>query len=214
MRVFHTIISSSKIHRAQKRYSKFLLTVFPFKMTSSSTMEEFNASVGRNSCGTSVSTKASVNSSESTSNSGSPPVLPRKRFVDETLLPPDEAEKLLIRRAYNRDCASRARKRGKQLVAQLEAQVTELQVDKDELRRSLISKEKQINLLEKQNQTLLLKQTISDSDRNALTIANSGAFLPFSLSQGNAALSGGTTGGYGLLGASALRSMPGQNRFN
>jgi TolA-binding protein len=186
--------------------------VFPFKMTSSSTMGEFNASMGKNCCETSVSTKASVDSSEATSKN--PPGLSRKRVVDETLLSPDEAEKLLIRRAYNRDCASRARKRGKQLVAQLEAQVKELQEDKDELRRSLISKEKQINLLEKQNQSLLLKQMISDRDRNALTIANSGAFLPFSLSQGNAVLSGGTTGGYGLLGASALRSMPGQNRFN
>jgi TolA-binding protein len=177
-------------------------------------MEEFDASIGRNSCGTSVSTKASVDSSESTSNTGSPPVLSRKRFVDETLLPPDEAEKLLIRRAYNRDCASRARKRGKQLVAQLEAQVKELQEDKDELRRSLVSKEKQINLLEKQNQTLLLKQMISDRDRYALEMVCTGASLPFSLSQGNAVLSGGTTGGYGLLGTSALRSMPEQNRFN
>jgi hypothetical protein len=59
-----------------------------------------------------------------------------------------------------------------------------------------------------------LKQMISDRDRNALEMVYTGASLPFSLSQGNAVLSGGTTGGYGLLGASALRSMPGQNRFN
>jgi hypothetical protein len=92
--------------------------------------------------------------------------------------------------------------------------IEELQEDKDELRRSLVSREKQINLLEKQNQSLLLKQMISYRDRNALEMVCTGASVPFSLSQGNAVLSGGTTGGYGLLGTSTLRSLPGQNRFN
>ena len=40
----------------------------------------------------------------------------RKVTIDETLLQPDAAEKILARRAYNRECATRARKRCKQNV--------------------------------------------------------------------------------------------------
>jgi TolA-binding protein len=83
---------------------------------------------------------------------------PKKRIIDETLLPPDEAEKILSRRAYNRDCATRARKRNKQLVQQLEKQVKELQADKEELRRSLSKVEQQVSLLDSQNKALLVKQ--------------------------------------------------------
>jgi regulator of replication initiation timing len=86
----------------------------------------------------------------------------KKRIIDETLLPPDEAEKILTRRAYNRDCATRARKRNKQLVQQLEKQVHELQADKEELRRAVSKMENHILVLENQNKTLLLKQMLGN----------------------------------------------------
>jgi Basic region leucine zipper len=85
----------------------------------------------------------------------------RKTIIDETLLPPDEAEKILARRAYNRDCATRARKRSKQMVSQLEKQVKELQEDKEALRRSLATMEKQMVELESQNKALKLKQMLA-----------------------------------------------------
>jgi hypothetical protein len=89
----------------------------------------------------------------------------KKRVVkDETLLPADEAEKLLTKRAYNRECASRARKRGKELIIQLEKQVKELQSDKNELRRSLATMEKQLKLLDGQNRSLLAKQILPNYD--------------------------------------------------
>jgi hypothetical protein len=87
----------------------------------------------------------------------------RKAIIDETLLPPEEAEKILARRAYNRDCATRARKRSKQIVTQLEKQVKELQEDKDALRRSLVTMEKQMVELESQNKELKLKQMLTSS---------------------------------------------------
>ena len=84
----------------------------------------------------------------------------RKTTIDESLLPPEEAKKILARRAYNRECATRARKRSKQMVVQLEKQVKELQEDKDALRRSLATMEKQIAELESQNKALKLKQVL------------------------------------------------------
>jgi chromosome segregation ATPase len=93
-------------------------------------------------------------------------VLPSKKRVvrDETLLPADEAEKLLAKRAYNRECASRARKRGKELIIQLEKQVKELQSDKNELRRSMASMEEKIKVLEEQNRSLLARQRMTNFD--------------------------------------------------
>ena len=88
----------------------------------------------------------------------------RKAIIDETLLPPDEAEKILARRAYNRDCATRARKRGKQNIVHLEKQVKELQEDKEALRRSLVTMETRIVELESQNKAMKLKQ-MSTSNR-------------------------------------------------
>jgi hypothetical protein len=83
----------------------------------------------------------------------------KKRFmlIDETSLPPEEAERLLMKRAYNRECADRARKRGKQLVSDLEQQVHDLQEDKNELRRSVAVMEKQLMKLQQENQLLLSK---------------------------------------------------------
>jgi chromosome segregation ATPase len=82
----------------------------------------------------------------------------RNTAIDETLLPPNEAEKLLAKRAYNRDCAERARKRSKQMIEELHCKIKELQEDKDELRRSIGTLEKQLLMLQKQNDDLLLKE--------------------------------------------------------
>ena len=67
----------------------------------------------------------------------------KKRYmvIDETKLPSDEAERLLAKRAYNRQCADRARKRSKETVKELLQQVQELHADKVELRRTLAAKE-------------------------------------------------------------------------
>jgi TolA-binding protein len=159
-------------------------------MTSNSKVEECNRSLIKNSSEASISSNESGDGSESLSNHTTT-IRSKKRVVDETLLPPEEAEKLLARRAYNRECASRARKRGNELVAQLEAQVKELQEDKDELRRSLLQMTKQVHNLEMQNKALLLRQIISDRDRNALAMVNVGSNLTYSLSRENARIVGG-----------------------
>lgn len=186
--------------------------VFPFKMTSSSNIVDECNGYLKNSSEASISSKESGDGSESMSNH-TPSIVTKKRVLDETLLPPEEAEKLLARRAYNRECASRARKRGKQLVAQLEAQVKELQEDKDELRRSLLKMEKQVQNLEMQNHALLLKQIISDRDRNTLAMANAGTYLSYPLSRENARNVVGPSS-FGLLAPGASRDILTQNRFN
>ena len=178
-------------------------------MTKDNFDEACKESMIKNNSDDSISSKESVNGSDALSNR-TPSFVSKKRVVDETLLPPEEAEKLLARRAYNRECASRARKRGKQLVAQLEAQVKELQEDKDELRRSLLQMEKQVNTLEMQNQALLLKQMISNRDRNVLAGTNTGPYLTFPLSRENTRILGGQTS-FGML---APRDILSQNRFN
>jgi hypothetical protein len=123
------------------------IMVYPFKSTSNDTKHSENSSTSKeNSSDTSVST------------TGSPVPKLKNRLVDETRLSPAEAEKLRARRNYNRECATRARKRAKQLSAQLKAQVEDLQADKEELRRSLATMEKQLKILEKQNQSLLLSR--------------------------------------------------------
>jgi hypothetical protein len=82
----------------------------------------------------------------------------KKRYmiIDETKLPSDEAERLLAKRAYNRQCAERARKRSKETVQELLQQVQELHADKVELRRTVAAKEEEIKLLQENYKTLLL----------------------------------------------------------
>ena len=154
----------------------------------------------------------------------------RKTIIDETLLPPDEAEKILARRAYNRDCATRARKRSKQMVAQLEKQVKELQEDKEALRRSLTTMEKQMVELESQNKALKMKQMLEANRVGGGMMADSlavggvmGSGLPASsmlqLSQQHqlrqlrqqAAMGVGGAGGVDL--AQLSRYMNGQNGY-
>jgi hypothetical protein len=186
--------------------------VFPFKMTSNTNLVEECNRYPKNSSEASISSKDSGDGSESLSNH-TPSIVSKKRVVDETLLAPEEAEKLLARRAYNRECASRARKRGKQLVAQLEGQVKELQEDKDELRRSLLKMEKQVQNLEMQNQALLLKQIISDRDRNTLAMANAGSYFAIPMPRENARFVGGTSS-LGMLASGSSCDIRTQKRFN
>jgi hypothetical protein len=90
-----------------------------------------------------------------------------KRVIDETQLPPEEAEKLESRRAYNRECATRARKRTKSLVVQLSDQVRILQADKDDLRRENAVIRAQLQSLERQNQTLVFKHGLVERSHHA-----------------------------------------------
>jgi bZIP transcription factor len=101
----------------------------------------------------------------------------RKRIIDETLLSPEEAEKLESRRAYNRECATRARKRTKTLVNQLQDEVKTLQTDKEELRRENAVLKAQLEGFEKQNQTLMFKNAMADQ-RAHMGGANPAAFMP------------------------------------
>jgi seryl-tRNA synthetase len=77
-------------------------------------------------------------------------------FIDETRLSTKEAKLLSMKRAYNRECAERSRKRGKQLVSDLHQQIQDLVEDKNELRRSVAVMEKQLMKLQHENESLLL----------------------------------------------------------
>lgn len=68
------------------------------------------------------------------------------------------ARKLEQRRAYNRKCAAKARKRSKDLIAHLQSQVEDLTKDKTELQRSNDVMRAQLELLENQNRTLMMSQ--------------------------------------------------------
>ena len=126
---------------------------------------------------TSTSTKGSGSSAAAGSSEQRRVSSSRKRVIDETLLSPEEAHKLQVRRAYNRECATRARKRTKSLVAQLQDEVKELQADKDELRRTHAVMRSQLELLEKQNKALLFRQAMSDRHNAAMSVSASG-FVP------------------------------------
>jgi FtsZ-binding cell division protein ZapB len=96
----------------------------------------------------------------------------QKRMMDETTLFEGEDENLLARRAYNRECAARARKRVKDTIAHLENQVKELQDDKDELRRSIVTMQKQIEALENQNRELSQQSQIMALGRGLPAASN------------------------------------------
>lgn len=82
----------------------------------------------------------------------------RKRIIDETLLPEEEARQLEARRAYNRQCAAKARKRSKDLISTLQKQVEELTKDKTTLERANEVMKAQLQFLEQQNRTLMMNQ--------------------------------------------------------
>ena len=105
-----------------------------------------------------------------TSNSGTDTVIPasdRKKLftqVDETKLSKEEAERLSTKRAYNRECAVRARKRSKDMVKDLFRQVEELQNDKNELRRTLTTMEVEIYTLKETNKILTVNRFAQGAD--------------------------------------------------
>lgn len=120
-----------------------------------------------------------------------------KRVIDETQLSPEEADRLQVRRAYNRECATRARKRTKTLVTQLQDDIKQLQEDKDDLRRENAVMKAQLEGMEKQNQTLLFKQAMNEQ-RQMAQVATMNAF---------GAMNGGGIGGGGGMGG--LMMQPG-----
>lgn len=86
----------------------------------------------------------------------------KRRIIDETQLDEDEARKLESRRAYNRKCAAKARKRSKDLISQLQDEVQQLNQDKARLERTNEVMHAQLKLLEQQNQTLMINQRQSE----------------------------------------------------
>ena len=87
---------------------------------------------------------------------------PKRKFriIDETQLSEEEARKLELRRAYNRDCASRARTRTKSLVQELQEQVRSLKQEKEELRQSNTNLQACLAFSEKQNRELIAKHSL------------------------------------------------------
>jgi hypothetical protein len=79
----------------------------------------------------------------------------RKRIIDETLLSTEDAKKLQSRRAYNRECAARARKRSKNMVAQLQEEIQLLQSEKQALQQERATMSAQLETLEQQNRILM-----------------------------------------------------------
>ena len=133
------------------------------------------------------------------------PVLgnPMKRVIDESKLPPDDAEKLEKRRAYNRESATRARKRTKHLVHQLQNDVAKEKKEKLELQRENEELQARCALHEKHNQTLLLKLLVAE--RRQASMAAATALLPGSCIPFGGVLSGLPSGsmmlpGYGPTG--------------
>ena len=133
-----------------------------------------NSSKGSTSCG----------DGENTPNSTSKKVLvgSRKR-INEASLSVDEVERLQTKRAYNRECASRARQRGKELVAQLEKQVKDLHDDKSELRRTLATMEKRLKQLQRENELLLGRQAISTYEGMMVANMNDNSGIQFPQAQ-------------------------------
>ena len=83
-----------------------------------------------------------------------------KKRIEEASLAADELERLEAKRAYNRECSSRARQRGKHLIAQLEKQIKDLHDDKTELRRTTATMEKRLKQLQRENELLLDMQQV------------------------------------------------------
>jgi predicted RNase H-like nuclease (RuvC/YqgF family) len=96
---------------------------------------------------------------------------PMKRVIDESKLSQDDAEKLEKRRAYNRESASRSRKRTKHLVRQLQNEVAKEKQEKLELQKKNEELQARLALLERHNQTLLLKHLVSERQQASMTAA-------------------------------------------
>lgn len=105
------------------------------------------------------------------------------RIIDETKLSEEEARKLELRRAYNRDCASRARIRTKSLVQELQEQVRSLRQEKEELNKSNANLQACLALSEKQNRELINKYCFLEGGSiNSMAVgAGNLSILPSSL---------------------------------
>jgi hypothetical protein len=142
----------------------------------------------------------------------------RKRTIDESLLPPEEAKKLESRRAYNRQCAAKARKRSKDLVAHLQGQVEELTKEKAELKRANEVMRAQLELLEQQNRTLMINQLAGQAFNPTLVGgaqglgAGGGAFPAGAGGLGGQGMGGGQ-GAMSLLDRLAVERAAAQNRL-
>lgn len=90
----------------------------------------------------------------------------KKRYmiIDETKLSKEEAERLQVKRAYNRECAERARKRSKETIKEFERQIRELQADKDELRYKVAAMTKEIETLTEKNKALSVASLYQGAD--------------------------------------------------
>ena len=82
----------------------------------------------------------------------------KRSIIDESQLNEEDARKLVARRAYNRKCAAKARKRSKDLIVSLQAQVQQLTAEKSALERSSEVMRAKLELLEQQNRVLMMNQ--------------------------------------------------------
>lgn len=82
----------------------------------------------------------------------------RRALEESILLPEEDTRKAEARRAYNRECAARARKRNKDLVVFLQNRVKELENQKLGLERTIEVMRAQMQVLEQQNRSLLMNQ--------------------------------------------------------
>ena len=130
----------------------------------------------------------------------------KRRIIDETLLDEDEARRLEARRAYNRQCAAKARKRSKDLIAHLQRQVEELSKDKASLERTNEVMQAQLQLLEQQNRTLMMNQR----GPSAMIPGVAGAGSLLGGLQGTQLMGGGPGG---LPSVSLLESLTAQGRL-
>lgn len=101
---------------------------------------------------------------------------PRNQRIDESQLSQDEVIKLHKRRAYNRLCASRARKRTKTMVAQLQTEVDTLHTEKAELRAANEILRQQVEYFQQQCRALLIQQA-NEKKQLARVLAASSATM-------------------------------------
>ena len=138
---------------------------FPFKSINTVIIEEnSNANDGSFKVTESVLSSSSLTTKSDSVVAASGRKNRSKLFVDETKLPKEEAERWLVKRAYNRECAERARKRSKDTVKELHRQVEELHADKNELRRTLTTMEVEICTLKETNKILTVNRFAQVAD--------------------------------------------------
>jgi len=149
----------------------------------------------------------SLSDQDSDDKLGTEPRRAKRRIIDETLLDEDEARRLEARRAYNRQCAAKARKRSKDLISHLQQQVEQLTKDKTTLERTNEVMQAQLQLLEQQNRTLMMNQR--PHQNSMMTGGGTGSFL--GAVQGGAGSMGQNAGNFPSV--SLLESLSAQGRL-